>query len=125
MNSINGPEGRTPLMVAAAAGFADVISFLVARGADVNVTDSEGFAAGAFWTGSSDIANLLGNKKKRLSGNITFDRASNSNVGNANSNSSFSRMEREIQSLRQENAELRSLLAEMDKRVTALESSMK
>jgi ankyrin repeat protein len=67
INSSSGPEGRTPLMLAAQFGHGEMCSLLVALGADINVTDSEGVSAGAMWSGGADIAAMLGNKKKRQS----------------------------------------------------------
>lgn len=57
-----GPDGRTPLMLAAAAGAEEMVSLLLELGADAALRDGEGRTAAelAFGNGHTDLGQRLG-----------------------------------------------------------------
>lgn len=57
-----GPDGRTPLMLAAAAGAEGMVALLLELGADAALRDGEGRTAAdlAFGNGHADLGRRLG-----------------------------------------------------------------
>ena len=57
-----GPDGRTPLMLAAAAGADEMVALLLELGADASRRDGEGRTAAdmAFQSGHADLGQRLG-----------------------------------------------------------------
>ncbi len=126
-------EGKTPLMAAALAGQGDMCIFLVSRSADVNMTDSEGNAAGALWAGNNEqVAQLLGNRKKRVSvmsrsssNDVPLPRSALASSPGSSSPRSWELESRALRSelaeVRAENAELKRTVADMERRLSAIE----
>ena len=118
INSSTSHNARTPLMVAASRGHTSVVKALIKAGADLSTLDAEGNSAADYWHGDDNVLKVLGTRRKRVS--LTMPASARNNDLSPRGGGTGT-LEREILVLKSENQELRSLVADLSKRVEALE----
>ena len=116
INSSATPNGRTPLMIASSRGYADIVELLIERGADISTLDAEGNAAADYWVGNDTMLQSLGERRKRASISLGTPLIRSNSLG-----ARAGDVEQEIQILKAENEDLRSMVQDLTRRVEALE----
>lgn len=118
MNGNNcGPDGRSPLSLAALGGHDAMVRVLLERGADAGALDSHGRRPADLWSGDAATgAKLLGESSKPLESGLPRPVVS-APLGNSNVEGGA-----DLRLLRAENAELKKIVAGMMEMIHRLET---